>query len=776
MKAFITDSKHKTINDKTYIQLFGKLENEKSFSSISEFTPYFFIREKDLKKISNLTKKYKIEKTNLTNFTGEKVVKISSQIQAEISKLSSAIHKKSINTYEADINPQMRFQIDNDLKGSLEIKGTYTTEEKVDCFYVNPTLTSAEYKPDLKVLSLDIESDKKLDKLFCIGLYGKNYKKNFIISDKTIQHAVSCKSERDLLENFKSELLKYDPDIITGWHVIDFDLAFLKKKFEEYKMSFDLGRDNQQARIRISSGFFKNSSANIPGRQVLDALSLIRDPFIKEAPSIKHLRFDSLKLEDVSQEILGETKKITGKERHKEIEELYKNKKHKELVEYNLQDCKLVYEIIEKTGITDLAIERSSLTGMPLDRITASIAAFDSLYIREARKRGLVSPTMRYGEKEERITGGYVMDSKAGIYNNVLVLDFKSLYPSLMKTLNIDPASYLEKPGKKSEVIETVNKAYFKNQDGILPDILSKLHEAREKAKKEKRELSSYAIKIIMNSFFGVLASPNCRYFSLKMANAITHSAQFTIKLTAKKVEEMGYKVIYSDTDSIFVETNLEKNKANALGKQIEKEINEFYKGFIRKQYKRKSYLELEFEKQYLAFLLPPIRGSESGSKKRYAGLLENKGKEKLEIVGLEAIRGDWTEAAQDFQRKLLDKIFHKEEFAKFIKSYVDEIKSGKLDSKLVYRKRITKALNKYTKTTPPHVKAARKLDKLESNTISYFITEDGPEPVQKLKHKLNYKHYIDKQIKPIANTILFFFKKDFDEIIASSKQMKLFG
>jgi DNA polymerase II len=278
-----------------------------------------------------------------------------------------------------------------------------------------------------------------------------------------------------------------------------------------------------------------------------------------------------------------------------------------------------------------------------------------------------------------------------------------------------------------------------------------------------------------MNSFFGVLASPNCRYFSLKMANAITHFGQHLIKLTAKKIEELGYKVIYSDTDSVFVETNFNKAKAIELGKKIQTNINNFYDSYVQKNYKRKSYLELEFEKLYLAFILPPIRNSEAGSKKRYAGLLEKNGKEEIQVVGLEAIRGDWTEVAQEFQLKLLDKIFHKEEFVAFIKSYVKKIKDGKLDDKLIYRKSITKPLEAYTKTTPPHVKAAHKLDKLDSRIIQYVVTTDGPEPIQKIKHKIDYEHYIEKQIAPIANTILFFFDRDFEEIIQSSKQMKLF-
>jgi DNA polymerase-2 len=282
-----------------------------------------------------------------------------------------------------------------------------------------------------------------------------------------------------------------------------------------------------------------------------------------------------------------------------------------------------------------------------------------------------------------------------------------------------------------------------------------------------------------MASFFGVLASPNCRYFNLNIANAITHFGQSIIKLTAKEIEnKFKVKVIYSDTDSVFVETNLSKEKANALAKEIQDFINSYYENYAKKNFQRISFLELQFEKQYLYLMIPAIRKKdeeETAAKKRYAGLIEKDGKEILEIVGLEAIRGDWTEAAKEFQRELLAKIFHNEKVEPFIKDYIKKIKEGELDKQLIYKKSIRKELEEYTKTTPPHVKAARQLPHLESNIIEYCITTEGPEPIQKLRHKLDHGHYIDKQIKPIAEQILLLFNKSFDDIVKNSKQSKLF-
>ncbi len=777
MNGFIVYATYSNDEEKTEIQLFGRLENDQSFVTLNKFTPYFFIRKEDEKKALKELKPYVPEKCEMENFKGEEVLRVSFKTQTELNAAFKKLHKE-IEIYEGDIKPHLRFLMDRNLLGRVKIEGEYESAEKIDRVYKEPKLSASEFTPEVKVVSLDTESDEK-GNLYCIGLAAENYKKCFVITNEKLDNAVNCKNEEDCLEKFKSEIFKLDPDIITGWNVIDFDFVFLRDLFKKHKVEFNIGRTNENPRLRIESNFFRSSSVDVPGRQVLDALNLIRDPIIRDSPFIRNSDFKSLTLEDVSQSILGKGKLIKGKNRHDEIIKLFNSKNKKDLqklVDYNLTDCSLVLEILEKTKIIELTLERSQLTGLPIDRMSGSIVAFDSLYIREAHRKGLVSPTMNFTEKEERIEGGYVLAVNPGIYKNVLILDFKSLYPSIIRTFNIDPASFLGKKAQRG-AIEAPNGAHFKNQEGILPIIIERLHRERERAKKEKRELSSHAIKIIMNSFFGVLASPNCRYFSLDIGNAITNFGQFIIKLTAKEIESWNkeLKVIYSDTDSVFVETGFGKEKANKLGVEIQDFITSFYKDYVKKNYSRESFLELQFAKQYIYLMIPKIRGTEKAAKKRYAGLVDKGGKEELEVTGLEAIRGDWTEAAQEFQVQLLLKLFHDEKYEEFIREYVKKIVAGKLDEKLVYRKSIRKELEEYTKTTPPHVKAARKLDKLEGNIIEYYITLDGPEPIQKLKHKIDYEHYIEKQIKPIVNQILEVFGKSFEEISSNSKQKKLF-
>ncbi len=312
---------------------------------------------------------------------------------------------------------------------------------------------------------------------------------------------------------------------------------------------------------------------------------------------------------------------------------------------------------------------------------------------------------------------------------------------------------------------------------GILPELIQSLWDQRDQAKKRRNEEESYAIKITMNSFFGVLANPMCRFYSLDMANAITHFGQLIVKKTAELAEEEGYKVIYGDTDSIFVETKAEDlAKARKIGEEIALHANKYWGKYVKEEHKAESFLELQFDKTFIRFIMPRIRGEETGAKKRYAGMQLVDGKEEIFFTGLEFVRRDWTPLAKKFQLELLERIFHKKEVTVFIKDFVSELRKGKYDELLVYKKAIRKELEGYTKITPPHVKAARKLKKLTSSIIEYVMTEDGPEPVQQIEHKLDYEHYIDKQVKPIADSVLVFYGRSFEELLKDTKQTKLFG
>ena len=768
MKGFIISPTYKILENKAYVLLYGRLENGGSFLTINHYEPYFFIKEEDQAILESVHKNF--TPTDFKNKDGKRLLKAILTLPAEVPKLRKKLEDQEVECYEADIKFPYRFMIDHDLQGSVDIDGDYELGERIDRIYKEPALKQANYTPkNLKILSFDIESSKGTaeDQLYCIGFLCGTTQRSFIVSPTPVEGAVTCTDEEEALEKFMEEVKTLDPDIITGWNVIDFDLNYLSVKCKKYKIPLDIGREPGKLKLTLRENFFMDSKAETSGRQILDALNLLRVSFIK---------VQDYKLNTVAQKIVGDTKLIrtTGEEKYKEIDDLYKHNK-KRLIEYNLKDAELVLKIIEKSGILNLTIQRSLLTGMPLDRVNASIASLASLYIREARRRKIALPSGVFAEKQEQTLGGYVKEAEAGIYDYLLILDFKSLYPSIIRTFNIDPLSHVP-DCKGKNLIKAPNGTCFKNEEGILPRILEKLWKEREQARKEKNELARYAIKIQMNSMYGSLSSPACRFFNPDVANAITYFGHAIIKLTSKKIEESGYRVIYNDTDACFVVSNAQNlDEAEAIGKKIEKSINTFYKEYVKKNYRRESYLELAFEKVFIKCLMPRIRSGEKGAKKRYAGLLLKDGKEELQFVGMEAIRGDWTNLAKKYQHELYTRIFHNQEVAEFTKKFIRDIKSGKYDNLLTYRKSIRKALKDYVKTTPPHVKAARQLETLESDIIEYVVTEQGPEPIQKIKHKFDYEHYIQKQIKPLAETVLLFFNKKFEDLLNDSSQTTLF-
>ena len=761
MKGFVVYPTYKTINDRSFVLLYGRLENGESFVTINSFKPFFYIKENDLENAKKISS-FEFERCSLTNFQKEKVVKIILDIPADVPNLRKQFSEENIETYEADIRFPYRFMMEKGIKGCLEIEGDYKEEEYVNRVYREPELKSCNnYDIKLRILSMDIEVGNN-GQIYCISLVYDD-KKLSLVYNKKIKNSIFCENEEDLIEKFKDYILEIDPDIITGWNVIDFDFDFLKGKFIEHKIDFKLGRDNSKSKIKIEKDFFVDSKMDVAGRVVLDGLNLIRKSFVK---------LDNYKLETAAQKFLSSGKLINlGIE---DIDKIWE-KNPERLVKYNIKDSELVLEILEKSKIIDLTIQRSLLTGMPLDRVSASIASLDSLYIREAHKRNLVVPNAHFQEKERKVTGGYVKESEPGIYDFILVLDFKSLYPSVIRTFNIDPSSFLGLE-YEGDCIKVINGACYKREEGILPEILTGLWVARDKFRKDGNELGRYAVKILMNSFWGALASPASRFFNMDMANSITKTCQFLIKNTADLIEEKGYHVIYGDTDSLFLLSKCDDlDTGEELGKKLAKEINEYYKKWIKKEYNRENILEIEYEKCFVKFIMPKIRSKEKGAKKRYAGLLIKNGEEKIEVTGLEFVRQDWTTLAKKFQMELLDRIFHNKEIESFIKKFILDLKKGKFDDDLIYRKHLRKSLEEYTATTPPHVKAARKLESFYGDVVEYVMTEDGPEAVQQIKHKIDYDHYLDKQIKPIAESILVFFNRKFEDLVKGSSQKGLF-
>jgi DNA polymerase-2 len=319
-----------------------------------------------------------------------------------------------------------------------------------------------------------------------------------------------------------------------------------------------------------------------------------------------------------------------------------------------------------------------------------------------------------------------------------------------------------------------------------LPEIITSLWQQRDEAKKNQDAARSQAIKILMNSFYGVLGSGGCPFYDTRLASSITMRGHDIMQTTAKWIEQAGYQVIYGDTDSTFVwlQGEFTAQQANQIGQSLVLEINQKWQDNIQQEHQLDCDLEIEFETHFSQFLMPTIRGSELGSKKRYAGLKTTKDGDELIFKGLETVRSDWTQLAKGFQLALYTMVFAGKNVHDYLLQIIDDTRSGKLDEQLVYRKRIRRRLDLYVKNVPPHVKAARLADQQNKalgktlryqhkGWISYVITVNGPEPIEYLSSQIDYEHYVDKQIKPIAEGILPFIHLSFEDM--TSQQMGLF-
>ena len=351
-----------------------------------------------------------------------------------------------------------------------------------------------------------------------------------------------------------------DPDIIIGWYVIGFDLQFIENKCRDLEIPFDIGRG--KGRVIIRKRKQGNWFANIPGRIVLDGPPVLRMSFFS---------FEDYKLETVAQQLLEIGKTISpDQNKVEEIERLFKEDKLK-LAEYNLQDTILVYEIFKKAGLIELSVKRAQLSGMLLDRLGMMSAAFDHFLLPKIHEKKIVAPNIRDISLTEHSAGGYVLDPKPGIYDNVVVLDFKSLYPSIIQTFKIDPYSRL-----MAEVnpLVTPGGYSFSSTEHFLPDFINQLMKQRAEAVKKGIKSLSQAIKILMNSFYGVMGSTGCRFYHPHLPSAITSTGQWLLLQSKKYLESKNYEVVYGDTDSLFIGVKTGKDENNFNGEKLAEELN----------------------------------------------------------------------------------------------------------------------------------------------------------------------------------------------------------
>ncbi|MCL4218515.1 MAG: DNA polymerase II, partial [Candidatus Hydrogenedentes bacterium] len=704
----------------------------------------------------------RIGDVDLKTFAGVPVKALYFRSQRDLFTARRRLRESGVVLYESDIKPADRYLMERFITGPCTVSGP-ATQHAGYMEYTNPRMVASNYRPTFNIASIDIETEGLDGALYSVAVATRESERVFMVGagqdTETIQ---SCTTEKALLTAFCDHLRHLDPDMIIGWNVIDFDLRFLDNVCRRDRLAFAIGRDNASAVIPPSSERTRNTIPDVPGRVVLDGITALRSAMY---------RFEDFSLQAVSGEVLGRGKLIHKTDRVEEITRLY-HEAPEELAAYNLEDCRLVLDIFDALNLVDFHVERASMTGLPMGRPGGSVAAFDYLYLPRLHRHGFVAPDPNPDRDVQANPGGFVMESVPGLHENVLVLDFKSLYPSIIRTFHIDPLA-MAVPGE--DAIPGFEGASFSRESAILPEIIEELWQARDKAKKDNNKPLSQAIKILMNSFYGVLGTPGCRFYSNGLASSITRRGQKIIKQSREIIEQEGRQVIYGDTDSLIIllGPGYTPDAAVSAGKELAVTLNAWWRAHLRDELNLDSRLEIQFEKLFLRFFMPSIRGSETGSKKRYAGLAHGAaGAPTVKFTGMECVRSDWTPLARDFQRELYRRVFLDMPYIDYVRQTANYLMAGKLDDQLVYRKQLRKPLEEYTKNVPPHVQAARKLDK-PGRWIRYVITTGGPEPAELRTFPLDYTHYLDRQLAPAADALLHHLGTSVHDII--DPQMSLF-
>jgi len=788
------------------LYLLGRLADGRSFAVVEEnWRPCIHIPESGLPRAMSILSAFKFEETSaLESFSGvEKLTCFNFSSYQERSRAAAVLEEAGIPSPDSSIKPADLYLIEKQVRGPVFLEGCVQPGKRVDIVIRAPVISASEKPPaiPLRIASIDIETDVPSGVIRAVSIAQVSAVNNEIAdNDNSINSTVRVllpantpqpthssplptlpppvfhTDEKSMLCAFAEDIRAIDPDVLTGWNFLDFDFPHLAERFGKLGLPFTIGRSSDSAKFfpgeDDGSRYWRRRSAAavVPGRQVLDALRVMRAGIQSRSAAM------SFSLDDIAWQVLGEGKTVheTGDEKIAALDRLYAQDPVR-FGEYCRRDAQLVLRILARTGLFRLTLERASLTGVSLDKAWTSVVSFERIYGMQLRKNGIAPPPPNDGADVTGAAGGTVLESESGLFNNVAVFDFRSLYPTIMRTFNIDPLSHARAGSEKEKPIVAPNGAVFSRKAGLLPALIGEYFATRRIALDSGDAVAAQVYKILMNSFYGVLGTAACRYGKSELAGAITSFARKWLLFSRDWFNSRGLRVLYGDTDSLFVETGLgdvplaefEDHCAHLV-----KELNLLITQTVKKEYGLESFIELRFEKAYRRFLIPPIRHFHSaesehsgeiregrGRAKGYGGyLLQADGSTEVEVKGMEAVRSDTTPLARRLQLELLELVFAgctEEEFRERVGQTIRELRSGSLDHELIYRKRLTRFPETYTSSTPPQVKAARALGwKKKRGTVEYLWTVNGPEPTALPHGKPDYDHYVETQVFPLVRSI----------------------
>ena len=747
--------------DGVVVELYGKTREGKSIVvRYKGFKPYFYLVEPPstiLEKFSQDPEIYKMEEVELWH-KGKvrKCVKVTLHSPWKTPRYRREA-LEFCDVLAADIPFHQRFIYDFDLGscvrvyGEEEEKGKYTTELVVNAEKFE---NIGDFKPPLKILSFDIENSMKNGRIFTIGIA---IWENGEIRKESIEG-----DEKDILWKFLEMIWKEDPDIITGYNIDGYDLELLSERYKKYGMDFLIGRDKSKPQ-RIVGQFWR-----LHGRVIEDAWWAVK----------KELRLKQETLQAVAMHLFGEGKLDVDRTN---IDEEWEKDKGK-VIEYCKKDAELALRILLQIGIINKYLDLATVTKFPLEDVIHSGTStwVDSLLIREADRQNIGVPLQGQERKSRKIEGGYVHTIEPGLYHWVCVLDFKSMYPSIIIKYNICFTTL----SKDGDIVSPTGVRFLSKEkrEGLIPKLLAELMKKRDELKRKMKEDPDNrdyydglqkAVKILMNTFYGVLASSFYRFTNPDIGASITAFARDTIKRIIAEIESEGIKVVYGDTDSVFFQSPYEDlEKTIEFGMKKAEEIS------------RREKLILEFEK-----ILEPFFSH--GAKKRYVGRIiwpeEENGN--MVVRGYEIRRTDSFDLQSEAQRAVFEKILDGDiqgaiELAREI---VSKVRAGKVPIESLVISRTVKDFKFYKNPdSMPNVQAARKLIKMGQEFIPgmkvawIVVNARGSKqdvepyiPGMEFNRKPDYRYYARRVAETLAR-ITDVFGVDEENLLTGSRQISL--
>ncbi len=724
------------------IELFGRNMEGESFAVLyKKFLPYFYAiepREDELNRLRSVEEMVSVEEVKLWYKGSErKAFKFTCKSPWRVPEFRKYISEAN-RVLAADIPFHFRFFYDFDLGSCIKFKGTEIESDRfsVDHVVVAETLErTADFLPPIKILSFDIENSIKDQKLYVIG-YSTSFKGKY-------EEGAIFGEPRDILEKFLKTIRDEDPDIITGYNIDGYDLPFLEKLANKENISMFLGRDLSSPQ-RIQDQFWR-----IHGRVVADAWWNVKREIHPKQETLAY----------VSQELLGEAK---GDVDRLSIEQEWVRDRDR-VIKYCIRDSLLALKILEKIDVIEKYENMSTVAMIPLDDVfnSGNSTLIDSLVIREADRRKIAVPMNNFvNQNAEKIEGGYVHSIEPGLYDMVAVMDFKSMYPSLMIKYNIcfttmSPDGEIVSPNGTRFLSPSVKR-------GLIPELLEKLMKTRdgykdlmkkEKEPDKRRYLDSMQsqVKILMNSFYGVFASSFYRFTDQNIGSSITAFARDTIKGIISDFTHNGIQVVYGDTDSIFIKT----------GKATVDEALQLTNG-LKEEIFRKLGIIIEVER-----VLDPLFSH--GAKKRYAGkiLFPKQEAGNMVVRGYEIRRTDSFDLQSDALMEIFNHILDRDVNGALrrAKEIISDVREGRVEADKLVISRSVKDFEFYKEMDSlANVQAARKLMKMGREFIpgmkvSWIVVDSKkrPQVVEPyipnvpFEYKPDYEYYADRVAQTLS-------------------------